>query len=501
MKAKDYIFVIFGISLCVLSSISLFTQSIRLDESQQIWISTKSVSTIVSFVATDVHVPLYAILLHFWMQLFGPSIIVARIPSLLFFLATLPVLYITYTEAANKKIAAIATITFASSPFILWYSSEARMYTLFTFATALNMLYFLRFIKTNGGKGKLGYFLSEILGLYSHYFFLFVLITQMVFLAGKFFSSLYQDRYRPKALFWTELSTMQKSIFRLILLMTLGFCFILPWGIYVVFLGGVANTQPLIPPPTTFNIFQTFVNFLFGFQTGGIQSALISFWPILIIILFFLFTQKKILRAEATEYFFLSAFLPILLVYALSYIRPIYLSRYLIFTLPSLFFLIAWAITNYLYKVEKIAIGGFIALLMIAGVYQNYSPATTVKEDYADVSKYLQNNATGSDIIVVTPPFTIYPIEYSYTGVANINAIPDWNTEESGPIPAFSLSKMIVQMKNYQEVYSRMYIITSYDQGYQNKVIDYLDTHFHRLSKKDFSPGLEVRVYKLRYDI
>src|SRR5690348_6955035 len=269
MNTKNYIFVLCGIFVCLLSSISLFTQSIRLDESQQIWISTKSVSTIVSFVATDVHVPLYAILLHFWMQLFGSSIIVARIPSLLFFLATLPVLYITYTEAANRKIAIIATITFASSPFILWYSSEARMYTLFTFATALNMLYFLRYIKTNGKEGKLGYFLSEILGLYSHYFFLFVLVTQLIFLIGKFFASLYEDRYRPKVLFWTAWSNMQKSIFLLFFLMGVGFCFIIPWGIYVLFLGGAANTQPLIPPPTTFNIFQTFVNFLFGFQTGG----------------------------------------------------------------------------------------------------------------------------------------------------------------------------------------------------------------------------------------
>lgn len=501
MKIKKHIFITFGIVVCVLSSISLFTQSIRLDESQQIWISTKSVSTIVSFVATDVHVPLYAILLHFWMQLFGSSIIAARVPSLLFFLATLPVLYITYKEAANEKIAGIATIAFASSPFLLWYSSEARMYTMFTFATALNMLYFLRFVESGGQKGKLGYVLSEILGLYSHYFFLFVLVTQVVFLLGKFFGSLYNDRHRHKILFSTEWSSLQKNIFKLLLLMAFGFCFIIPWGIYVVSLGAAANTQPLIPPPTTFNIFETFVNFLFGFQTGGVQSALISFWPILVIILFFLFTQKKIFKAQATEYFFLSAFLPVLLVYGLSYIRPIYLSRYLIFTLPSLFFLIAWAITNYLYKVEKIATVGFIILLIAAGIYQNYSPTTTVKEDYADVARYLQNTATPSDIIVVTPPFTIYPIEYSYTGVTNIDSIPEWNTEESGPIPAFSLTKMVQQVKSYQQVYSRLYIITSYDQGYQNKIVNYLDTHYHRLTKKDFSPGLEVRVYQLRYDI
>lgn len=65
--------------------LTLSSQSIRLDEAQSIWVSTKSVPTIITLTSQDVHVPLYGVLLHFWLQFFGNTILAARSLSLLFF--------------------------------------------------------------------------------------------------------------------------------------------------------------------------------------------------------------------------------------------------------------------------------------------------------------------------------------------------------------------------------------------------------------------------------
>src|SRR5437588_643089 len=72
----------------------LFQQSIRLDESQSLWAATKTITGIINYISLDVHVPLYELILHFWLQIFGTNIIFARLLSFLFFLGTLPILFI-----------------------------------------------------------------------------------------------------------------------------------------------------------------------------------------------------------------------------------------------------------------------------------------------------------------------------------------------------------------------------------------------------------------------
>ncbi len=148
----------------------------------------------------------------------------------------------------------------------MWYSSEARMYTLFAFITTINHLYFLRFIRNDAKKGKVGFLLSTIVGLYTHYFFVFILITQGSFLLLRFFKKSDSD---PQSNIVSSENVKKPALLLLgkfiTILITAGL-FFLPWIVYFIRNGAASNTKPLIPPPTSFNIFQTFVNFLFGFR-------------------------------------------------------------------------------------------------------------------------------------------------------------------------------------------------------------------------------------------
>lgn len=490
-------FCILGLDF-LLNAYQLLTQSIRLDEAQSIWAATKPVSGILSYLSLDVAAPLYAVLLHFWIQVLGPDIIYARILSLIFFLMTLPVLYILAKESSNKKVALLTVTLFSLSPFIMWYTSEARMYTLFTFITGLNHLFFLRVLKSDGKKEVGKYLITLILGLYTHYFFVFLLITQAVYLLSLWFIDFLSDDDKEGRV--TDIIWRHREVpLRIGKIMILAFYFFAPWLIFVMSRGGASGTQPLIARPTTFNIFQAFVNFLFGFQANGMQSVLVAFWPLAVIVLFFVFTQKRRTMLSNVGYFVMATFFPVFIDFVGSYVRPIFLSRYLILITPSLFFILAWVLINNSRKVSSYLIAIVICVMFGLMTYQNVSAATPVKEDYKGVSDYLESNARKDDIILVSAPFTIYPIEYTYHGVNRIDTVPLWDPYEQGSIPEYSRADLDSQVKKYTKQYSHLFVVLSYDQGYQKDIVQYLDKNYKRNAWKKFSPGLEIREYQLRY--
>lgn len=472
--------------------IYLFSQSIRLDESQSIWVATKSIPAILRIDAQDVNAPLYTLMLHFWLQLFGTDIVMARLLSFVFFIATLPCLYLLIRDVANRATAIVGVALFSLSPFVIWYSQEARTYTLLTLLATLSHYFFLHFLHSRGITHKLGYLIVSVLGMYTHYFFTFLLITQLFFLIHFYFKNRQQRHFLPPS--YRRLSKNYVFVMALLLLIYA------PWVFYVMQLGVAAYTQPLITQPTSFNLLQIYLNFLVGFQHQTIQSLVISVWPLFLMVLFFVFTKKLKISMARVDYFLVVSFLPVLLVYLLSFYRPIFLPRYLIFVVPSLFTLLAWILINFGKRFMSVLVIGTLILMLLSLNFQNRSLLTPVKEDYRDTVSYIQAYATPQDIVAVTAPFTIYPIEYYYSGLARLDTIPSWNRYLQGPIPSFSLSALEQQIQQYALVYNRLFVILSYDQGYEASVIDYLDHHYERLNSIDYPAAINVRVYKLRYD-
>jgi len=470
------LFIIILVSIVVYLS----NQSIRLDESQTIWVASKPINTVWRLIGEDVHVPLYFTILHFWMQVFGNTIISARIPSFIFYLLTLYVLYKFSLESANKKVALLAVLLFSLSPFILWYSFEARMYTQFAFFSSLSTLFFLRMVRSRADSGKLGFFLSTSLGVYTHYFYMFFLVSQGIYLLWHLHIN--KTFARNFKLFGAYLLMSALSILMLV-----------PWVIYVYTLGQTSNSEPLIPPPNSFNIFQTFAFFLFGFQSPVTQGLIVALWPMIIIL------QRRKLNVLNLGYFETVTLVPVLLFFLVSFIKPIFLARYLIFTVPSLFFLLANVLLVFSRRVSTVIVS--LIFLVIFGflVYQNISANTPVKENYRGVTIYLNQNVSQSDIVAVSAPFTVYPIEYSYKAPARIDTIPVWDRFNQGTFPEFNADELKKQIEGYRGIYSNLFIVLSYNQGFEDDIRSYLDENYELLFKQEFSPGLEVRKYRLRY--
>jgi mannosyltransferase len=74
--------------------------------------------------------PLYYLLLHFWTEVVGTSVLAVRALSGVFAAAALPLIWLAGRRLGGRMVAAAALVLLASSPFAMRYATEARMYSL-----------------------------------------------------------------------------------------------------------------------------------------------------------------------------------------------------------------------------------------------------------------------------------------------------------------------------------------------------------------------------------
>lgn len=464
-------------------SFSFFQQqSLRLDEAQSLWQTSHTPLKILEIVAEDVHVPFYHLILHVWQLVFGSNVSLARFLSFIFFLISMPLVYAVGRLFYDVKTSLFATTLFIISPFMNWYANEIRMYSLFVLLVLLNQYFFLKIYKRATPAAWMWFTVTAVLGLYTHYFFFLILLTNILFY-------LYNRRD-------FEVGSLYK-FFNVLAVLLVTF---LPWVVFVTYLGEASNSSPMLIAPTTINIFNTFSEFLFGFQTDHLNTILVSLWPLTILFVFLALRKNNKITPE-TIYLLFAFLLPNVVAFIVSVaIRPIYLTRYLIFTMPSMYFIISWLISTYPRKLAIIVRTVLITVMSLMLIGEAVSATTPVKENYREAVRYLEENSAPSDIIVVSAPFTMYPVLYYYNGPSALSTLPIWDMNKHGPIPPYSEEKLPEEVEALVRDHTYLWLLLSYDQGYQEKLRLYFDTNFERTYMRQFSPGLTLFQYKLRYD-
>ena len=114
-------------------------QSFWLDEASQAVMSSQSIASVWSGRTSDFHPPLYYLIIHFW-ELFGRSEIWLRLPSVLFGVANLYLVYLLANRLLPDLRLKIRRWTFSAgevsafllaiNTFHIYYSQELRSYML-----------------------------------------------------------------------------------------------------------------------------------------------------------------------------------------------------------------------------------------------------------------------------------------------------------------------------------------------------------------------------------
>ncbi|MGD9030776.1 MAG: glycosyltransferase family 39 protein, partial [Anaerolineae bacterium] len=130
---------------------SLDVQSLWRDEVDALRFATVPWSEMLSnFTRPGWNGPLYYLLLRGWVAMTGTSEYAMRFFSLLFGVLGLPLIYVLGRRLFSPSVGLISALLMTTSPYLVWYSQEVKMYTLIL-ALALLAIYSLRRALEGGG--------------------------------------------------------------------------------------------------------------------------------------------------------------------------------------------------------------------------------------------------------------------------------------------------------------------------------------------------------------
>lgn len=119
------------------------------------------------------------------LKIFGVSEFAARLPSALFGVLTIPLIFLAGKELGNKRVGIIAAFLLTFSAYENIWNHDARMYSQLQFFYLLTSYLFYIFIKSKNWKIIPAIFGSFILGYYSHvqiWIFILIAFLYMVYL-------------------------------------------------------------------------------------------------------------------------------------------------------------------------------------------------------------------------------------------------------------------------------------------------------------------------------
>lgn len=373
------------------------TQSFWRDEAFSYFLSKKSIFEIVYLTAKDFNPPFYYFILHYWMKIFGGSEIAMRSLSLIFFWATLYVAFLFLNGIFKYKLnkSFLYLILFIINPLLLNYAFEARMYTMLAFFATLSYYSFLK-------KDSKLYLLSSILGLYTHYFMIFVIISQI-----------YLTTFKKDGKYGVSVKYP-----------ILSFLIFSPWLAYILISKSFASTSFWIGPPQIQYFFSALGKLFTGNETPNYDSplifgqilknlnfiSLVLSVPMLSGIYFLLHSAHKKDRHILLTLFVWAFVIPLIIV-LISFIKPIYSARYLIFSVVGLILLTIFVLEKFNVYLKWFFL---IVLILLTVNYNRLQLPYQTKVDSRATFTDIKAIANKNDLVYVTDELDYFTAEYYF---------------------------------------------------------------------------------------
>lgn len=492
INRKNIIPIIGIMSLAIFLRIwNLGGEGLRLDESQSVWQASHTMSYIKDYMIRNVHLPLHNTSLHWWMRIFGNDEATVRMMAVIPGILCIPALYLLSKELfEDKEKARFSMLIGTVSPFWVWYSREIRMYSLLALITTLSYYAFVKAIKTDKTRFYILYFLVNLIGIYTHYYFMLVLGIQVLF----FFISL-NSNWAPKKLKKQKVRMLAKLVMvgvGIVLAFT-------PWIYALLSVSSSGSFAPELAAPDAFNMFISYFQFVFGFQHTHITALTLGFWPLILLVSFVFLTKRRSPFSYSVVLIVLGTFLPVILIFTISVLyKPMYLTRYLTPVTPMLYLLVTWFIYESKGSLRK-SLTLVLILGMLLGLFnQFHDKRNPVREDYRAATNYINARVTPRDIVLLSPPYNIYPFSYYYTGNAQVESMPLWDKRE-GRIPTATPEILERDLNKVKDGHLKMYLLISENLENTSEVKAYMDRKYTKLDKVEFSKDLWVHVYQAEY--
>lgn len=319
------------------------------------------------------HMPLYFVLLHFWLIIVGSTDFIVRFLSLAFSFLVVPLLYRLGKALFNYEVALWAATIAAINPFQTWYAQDARMYAMVLCLTLGSVLLLLMALRKKSAAAWAGYVVFITLSIYTHYYALLILLAE-----GLLFIALWlRGKYRDVVIGWLA---SQVAIFVLYL----------PWlprALHV-------PSLPVWREPVSF--FSLPLRYLAAYSFGSTVppswSVPLSFGFLLILCFGLYAILKHQASQEAVFFSLLYLFVPTFLTFLLFLYKPNYHERYLIIITPAYYLLLAHGLSLLRKFWPPLGALGllFVALTSGYSLYNHYFDSSYGKADFRATARQIE---------------------------------------------------------------------------------------------------------------
>lgn len=337
----------------------------------------------------------YYLLLRGWIHL-GTGEWIVRSLSAICSIVTLPLFYRLGVRLFGTRTGRIGVVLLALNPYHIRFAQEARSYSLMLLLVTASTLLFVRATEASQrGSARLwiAYIATSVLAAYAHFFAILAILAQWASLAIA----------RPRNFAWMRAALAASAI-----------CILLvPIAAFVLL--GHADPADWISEPTVRRVEYFVYSILGGDNSSG---ARVFAYPVYAVVLFGAGAAARRAWRERrherdAEHFALvlaGAALPIVLVLAVSIIKPFFVDKYLMECLPFAVLLMAIGVNAL--RPRALAYGTlFFTLLLSAHGTVEYFRHTD-KDDWRAATRYLFASSQPGDAALFFPHYTVTPFEY-----------------------------------------------------------------------------------------
>lgn len=393
-------------------------QSFWRDEAFSVLTAEKPLASVIG--SLNFEPPFYYILLHIWIRIFGESEIAARSLSLVgFSLATCVVILWAEKRFRSHWLSWIFPVLFFINPMLLYYGFEVRAYGWFMFFSTLSLFAY-------GQKKYWLTALANILGFYTHSYAIFIPFVQCL---HYLLSSTKKEKKYFQSLILTGIS-------------------IAPW--FIPIYEEAKKMRPTWYYPVDLQLVRSVLGNMFtGYDgtPGGLWSNTFILSIILLGVFYLAFKIKE--QRREISYFLFMIFLPLFIVIGISFIKPLFVNRYLIYVSIAEMFLVGYALFSIKNSLLQKMLTLFVFLFMI---YINiYFPQHKAKLDIRSTIIEANLLKGPNDLIYVSSPLIFFETVYYSKDRSNVYLYnPDhgefpWYVGET----AFSQSQMAYDLPEY----------------------------------------------------
>lgn len=359
----------------------------------------------------NVHLPFYFYIMHYWIGWFGNSEWILRFPSALFGALAAALLFVLGRELFNLFVGLISALFLTFSPEHIYFSQQARMYTLLMLLL-VSSTYVLVLIgkRTTNRWLYVAYAVLSTAGLYTHYEYVFCLAAQVVYiwLVSK------QGRQQ-----WRHWLMTHAAV---------GLAF-LPWVLISL---AQKKTSPEIIAWVNGSLPANIVLTEFVTKTARLISVpeLPFGWISVLLTFVLLIAGVVALAAERNKLWLLSLWIafPILGVVLMDNLlgtRAISITRYWLIVSPALYLLIAAGTDRIKQRPAKIVIVAILAGFLVAAALLTAQGKLRGKPDrHKELAQFVDNEiANSSGQTVLTEGLNSLPLALSYYGQNQMNIL------------------------------------------------------------------------------